>query len=213
MTTSEESDQIQFWRGNEGDDYAKKYPASEDRVKPRYGMWNRILSAFAQDEVGSILEVGANVGTNLVVLKNLTNARLFAQEPNDNTRSILIKSNIVPAENALGGMASKIPLEDGSVDLVFTCGVLIHIAPDNLLDAYKEIHRVSGSYVLSIEYFSENPEKIKYKERDGLLFKRDFGGFWIDNFPDLELVDYGFFWRRATGHDNLTWWLFRKKSS
>jgi spore coat polysaccharide biosynthesis protein SpsF len=32
----------------------------------------------------------------------------------------------------------------------------------------------------------------------------------MDRFPDLQLVDYGFFWKRATGLDDATWWLFRK---
>jgi len=46
--------------------------------------------------------------------------------------------------------------------------------------------------------------------REGKLFKRDFGGFWWDVFPELTFVDGGFFWKRATGLDDLTWWLFAK---
>ena len=44
------------------------------------------------------------------------------------------------------------------------------------------------------------------------LFKRDFGGFWLDNFPDLQVVKYGFSWKRLTGLDNLTWWVFEKRA-
>lgn len=36
--------------------------------------------------------------------------------------------------------------------------------------------------------------------------------FWIFFANYLQLVDYGFFWRRATGLDNLTWWLVDKPS-
>jgi spore coat polysaccharide biosynthesis protein SpsF len=32
----------------------------------------------------------------------------------------------------------------------------------------------------------------------------------LDSFPDLRLVDYGFFWRRTTVMDDCSWWLFRK---
>ena len=43
------------------------------------------------------------------------------------------------------------------------------------------------------------------------LFKRDFGGLWLDTCPDLRVVAYGFAWKRLTGLDNLTWWLFEKR--
>ena len=49
-----------------------------------------------------------------------------------------------------------------------------------------------------------------HRGREGPLFKRDFGALWLDLFPGLALVAYGFFLKRATGLDNLTWWLFAK---
>ncbi len=45
---------------------------------------------------------------------------------------------------------------------------------------------------------------------EGVLFKRDFGSFWLDNFPDIEVLDYGFAWKRVTAMDNVTWWIFKK---
>jgi hypothetical protein len=71
---------------------------------------------------------------------------------------------------------------------------------------------VAKRYVLCNEYFSAQPETLAYRGRDGLLFKRDFGAFWLDNFKDITLVDYGFLWRRAAAMDSTTWWLFRKNS-
>ena len=52
---------------------------------------------------------------------------------------------------------------------------------------------------------------IPYRGQEGLLFKRDFGGLWLDSFPSLRTVAYGFAWKRVTGVDNLTWWLFEKR--
>ena len=97
-----------------------------------------------------------------------------------------------------------------SVEFVFTIGVLIHIAPDDLLASCREMFRVSSQYVACAEYFNPTPVEIDYRGHRGVLFKRDFGAFWLDNFPELELVDYGFLWKRATGLDDLTWWLFCK---
>jgi hypothetical protein len=95
--------------------------------------------------------------------------------------------------------------------MVFTSGVLIHIHPDHLLPSCSEMFRVAGRYIVCVEYFSDHAEGIQYRGNANVLFKRDFGGFWLDHFDQLALVDYGFFWRRVTGLDNLTWWLFEKK--
>ena len=37
------------------------------------------------------------------------------------------------------------------------------------------------------------------------------GGFWLDHLPGLRVIAYGFSWKRLTGLDNLTWWLFEKR--
>ena len=99
----------------------------------------------------------------------------------------------------------------GAVDMAFTSGVLIHIHPDQLPASIEEIHRVARRYIVCIEYFSDKPEMIPYRGHDDRLFKRDFGGLYLDRFPDLQLLDYGFAWKRVTGLDNLTWWLFEKR--
>ena len=78
-------------------------------------------------------------------------------------------------------------------------------------DLAREARRVARRYIVCIEYFSDKTEEITYRGHRGMLFKRDFGGFWLDNFPDLEVRDYAFAWKRATGLNNLTWWLFEKR--
>jgi hypothetical protein len=110
----------------------------------------------------------------------------------------------------IDGLGDAIPLPDKAIDMVFTSGVLIHIHPDNLLVTCAEIHRVSRRYIACIEYFSDKPEETTYRGNSDVLFKRDFGGYWADNFPDLRLLGYGFAWKRYSGLDNLTWWLFEK---
>jgi len=204
------SEQSAFWCGETGDAYIERNAATSERVALRVAMWRQILSSLDGDEPASIIEVGANIGLNLRALATVTNAELYALEPNAAARTLLASDRVVPAARALDGFADKIPLPSGAVDLAFTCGVLIHIPPADLLPAYREIYRVSRRYILSVEYFSKMPEEITYRGRSGLLFKRDFGAYWLENFSDLALVDYGFLWQPATGLDDLTWWLFRK---
>lgn len=158
----------------------------------------------------SILDVGANLGTNLRALWALTGARLLALEPNDKARAILVRDGVAVADDVRGGVAQAIDFADDAADLVFTSGVLIHIHPDHLAAAMAEIHRCSARWIVCIEYFSDKQEEIAYRGHAERLFKCDFGGLWLDRFPGLAVAGYGFAWKRVTGLDNLTWWVFEK---
>jgi len=51
-----------------------------------------------------------------------------------------------------------------------------------------------------------------YRDHTDRLFKRDFTGEMLDMFSDLELVDYGFVYRRDPifPQDDITWFLLEK---
>jgi hypothetical protein len=34
----------------------------------------------------------------------------------------------------------------------------------------------------------------------------------MDNFPELELVDYGCFWKRVD-NDTMNWWIFERRAA
>ncbi len=205
-----ESDQTHLWRGNFGNEYIARNPANADAVRASATLWAQILRCFQGNPPETILEIGANIGINLRALHVLTNAELYALEPNNEAYRQLIANRVVSAKNALEGVASQIALPDASIDLVFTRGVLIHIHPNDLLASCREIHRVARRYIVSIEYFAANPEEMTYRNQSNALFKRDFGAYWLDNFANIRVLDYGFAWQRLTGLDNLTWWAFEK---
>ncbi len=201
---------IDAWTGEFGDDYTARNRATEETVGNAARAFTEILSHVQDRPPAAILEVGANIGINLRALSGLTDADLFAVEPNAHARERLIADKVVPPERLFDAVASKLPLDDEAVDFVFTSGVLIHVLPADLEAAYGEMNRVAARYVLSIEYFSPTPVSIPYRGHEGLLFKRDFGGMWLDLFPALEPVANGFFWERTTGLDDINWWLFCK---
>ncbi len=203
--------QLAQWRGAFGDAYIERNVADAKRLRASTAMWARILQSIAGDPPQSIIEVGANIGANLLALRQLTDAMLWAVEPNACARAIMAERSVVERDHLVDGVAQHIPLADRIADLAFTCGVLIHIAPGDLLAACKEVHRCAKKYVACIEYFADQPEEKAYRGESGLLFKCDFGAFWLDNFPDLAVVDCGFNWARTTGLDNSTWWVFRKR--
>ncbi|HEX2653034.1 MAG TPA: pseudaminic acid biosynthesis-associated methylase [Xanthobacteraceae bacterium] len=202
--------QVEFWRGDFGNAYTNRNNLQPALARARVAMWSSILRHTVSSPPTSILEVGANIGINLRALKVLTGARLMALEPNDKARGILLEDEVVAADDVKAGIASKIAWPDAAADLVFTSGVLIHIHPDRLHPSMQEIHRCSARWILSIEYFADSPTEVSYRGNSEVLFKRDFGSEWLELFPSLRPVAYGFEWKRVTGLDNLTWWLFEK---
>ena len=210
MISHGKSSPLDMWRGDFGNDYTERNAATDDNIGSRADMWQRVLRPLSSTLPESCLEVGAHLGINLIALRTLHEIEMWALEPNARARRALVDNGVVPAGRALDGSAENIDLPDKSVDLVFTSGVLIHVEPARLDAAYQEMHRVAHRYILTIEYFAHEPETKTYRDHEGLLFKRDWGALWLDLYPGLTLVDYGFFWRRVTGLDNLTWWLFAK---
>jgi pseudaminic acid biosynthesis-associated methylase len=207
---SKNTHQLNNWRGEFGDEYTIRNSADDKTMFARTKMWSRILDSIIGDLPETIVEVGSNLGLNLRALTKLTDARLIAIEPNESALGKLVADGIIDKDDAHSAIAANIPLDDGIADLSFTSGVLIHISPEQLDESMAEIYRVSSKYIVCCEYFADKPEQIQYRGNDGLLFKRDFGDYWMESYPDLKLIDYGFLWKRMTGLDNITWWVFKK---
>jgi pseudaminic acid biosynthesis-associated methylase len=206
-----ETDQLVQWHGQFGDDYVDRNSFEDWKMEPGKKTFQRMIGDRTVD---SILEIGSNIGLNLIYLTELLGQKVdfYAVEPNKKAFTALISEKKINLKKAWNCSAFDVPSEDASIDLVFTCGVLIHIAPEDLGRATDEIVRVAGKYVLCIEYFSNNPEKISYRGRKNLLFKRDFGAFYLERYPNLKWIDYGFLWEQEFKiFDNLNWWLFEKR--
>jgi pseudaminic acid biosynthesis-associated methylase len=203
--------QLRLWRGEFGNAYIERNSDAPEELQRRTRLFAAMLRCLAGAPPRSILEVGANIGANLKALRALTGAELLAVEPNAKARARMVRSKVLPKANVLDGIASDIALGDGAVELAFTSGVLIHIHPDDLLASCREIHRVSSRYIACAEYYSPRAEEVLYRGNKAAMFRRDFGGFWLDNFADLRLVDYGFTWYRAGGPDDMNWWVFEKR--
>ena len=98
--------------------------------------------------------------------------------------------------------------------MVLIKGVLIHINPDALLQVYDKLVAASGRYLLVAEYYNPAPVAISYRGHADRLFKRDFAGEIMERHPQMQLVDYGFVYRRDPNfpQDDITWFLMEKRS-
>lgn len=215
-TASSPKPAVDYWKGEAGDAYIERNELTAEMLTARMHLWAEILQ-YVKPWPISILEVGANIGINLRAMQKLLPSRppfgereYYAVEPNDAARWRLEEDGIVPSTNAHADDATFISFPDGFADLVFTSGVLIHIPMSELRIACSEIHRCSRKWIVAIEYFSADLRMVPYRGEDDRLWARDFGAFYLDNFPDLEPVACGFAWKRLTGLDNLTYWILRK---
>lgn len=196
---------IDHWKSSFGDDYTKRNNGLS--LGARVNVWKLLFPKGCQ----SVLEVGANVGANLDAISQISACEIYATEPNDTARAILEDKGLTGAHHITADTADKIRLPDKHVDLVFTSGVLIHIPPDQLEASLREIHRVSKRWIICGEYFAPQQEEISYRGQPGLMWRRDYGSLYLDMFPDLKCTLNMFAWKRMTGLDNLTFWVFEKR--
>jgi pseudaminic acid biosynthesis-associated methylase len=188
-----ETDQACVWIGEFGREYTDRNdqtPAELDHFyQETYGIARRTLNENFLPEVpkrARILEVGCNTGTQLLVLQEMGYTNLCGIEL-QNYALDHAKARL-PGCELIQGSALSIPYPDKDFDLVFTSGVLIHIAPSDLLRAMEEIHRCSKNWIWGFEYYSPVPTEISYRGHRQLLWKMDFAKKYCEQFEDLELL-------------------------
>ena len=200
------TDQENFWAGEFGSNYIERNNSRELLASNL----NYFSSIFKNtNSIESVLEFGANIGMNMHAMKLLLpKASLDAVEINPVAYEELKQIPDVTAENC--SIFDYKPNQ--KFDFVFTKGVLIHINPDELDGVYQKMYDASSRYICVGEYYNPAPVAIPYRGHTDRLFKRDFAGEILDKFPDLELVDYGFSYRRDNNfkQDDITWFLMEK---
>lgn len=188
-----ETEQIDVWDGEFGKEYTDRNALTLEQLdqlyKRNYGVSRtEINEAFVGDLSRSIkmLEVGSNLGNQLLCLQKMGFENLYGIEVNsyavEQAKAGTTGINIIQAS------AFDIPFRDGYFDLVFTSGVLIHIAPQDIERAMREIHRCSKEYIWGFEYYADTYTEVRYRGHNNMLWKTDFARLYLNLFDDLELV-------------------------
>jgi pseudaminic acid biosynthesis-associated methylase len=201
------TEQESFWRGEFGDAYADRNDGPA-LIAANLALFARALGRAGR--IDSLIEFGTNRGLNLVALHQLLpHCRLHGVEINAKAHAAASALNIAEVWN---GSLLDYPVRE-QVDLSLIKGVLIHLAPELLPDAYAKLHQASRRFILLAEYYNPSPVEISYRGHAGKLFKRDFAGEMLDRYPDLKLIDYGFCYRRdpVFPADDITWFLLGKR--
>jgi pseudaminic acid biosynthesis-associated methylase len=199
--------QEELWAGDFGTAYIARN-RGRTLLDSNRALFAKVLSHTKN--VRSAIEFGANIGNNLHALRDLVpSIELHAVEINEAAASEIRAWGGATVEVASLGEFTP----SRQWDLSFTKGVLIHLDPDSLPDTYEKLVAASSRYVMVCEYYSPEPMEVDYRGQRQALFKRDFAGEILDAHPGLELVDYGFTYRRDPLHplDDSTWFLMERR--
>lgn len=185
--------QISKWTSNFGREYTDRNNCTSAQLdefyRRTYGPSRKDLNQRFLEVVpknARILEVGCNTGTQLLMLREMGFTDLSGVE---------IQSYALQQAKArlgdpqiLSASALSLPFADQNFDLVFTSGVLIHIAPLDLPTALAEIHRCTRQWVWGMEYYAPTMTEVVYRGNSNLLWKTDYARLYLETFANLELV-------------------------
>ncbi len=201
------TDQENFWAGEFGNNYIQRNQGDALLASNL----DFFVKALKQTRgIQSCIEFGANIGMNLKAIGLLfPDVDTHGIEINPAAAELL--SQTIPAENVY--QTSLLTFEPTRTwDLTLIKGVLIHINPDELQAVYAKLVQTCRRYLLVAEYYNPSPVTIPYRGHLDRLFKRDFAGEILDQYPEMKLIDYGFSYRRDPNfpQDDITWFLMEK---
>lgn len=181
------------WKGKFGNEYISRNlltPKEMDRLYlQNYGITRTKLN---EEFIGNfnrtfkILEIGSNVGIQLIYLQKMGFKQVYGIEINQ--KAVEFSKKITKNINIIQGTALDVPFKDNYFDLVFTSGILIHISPQDIEKVMREIYRCTNKYIWGFEYYADSYEEVVYRGKKNMLWKANFPKLYTDLFKDLKLV-------------------------
>lgn len=127
------NEQQNFWKKTYSNNYMKKNANFEFDLGVEG--WKKMLSSAKNIE--SILECGCNIGRNINFLENVlpNSSKSIIELSNEPYKTVI---NNYKIKHSFNGSILDSKFKLNSFDLVFICGVLIHIHPNDILDNMKK---------------------------------------------------------------------------
>lgn len=187
------SEQMKKWMGDFGKEYTERNALTLDGLdelyRKNYGITRTELNKLfigKLDRNTKVLEVGSNIGNQLSLLQKMGFKNLYGIEINN--YAVELSRTRTKNINIIQGSALNIPFKDKYFALVFTSGLLIHIAPLDINIVMEEIYRCTRQYIWGFEYCAEQHTEVMYRSHKNLLWKANFAKLYLNLFDDLELV-------------------------
>jgi pseudaminic acid biosynthesis-associated methylase len=188
-----ETKQLEKWTGGFGQKYTERNRSSlsamERLYRRNFGVTRAEMNRQFLGRLNRsirVLEVGCNVGNQLLCLQKMGFNNLYGIDPQD--YAVELAKKRLSGIQVIKGNIFDIPFKDRFFDLVFTSGVLIHISPRDIKKALEEIYRCSRKYIWGYEYYSEKYEEIPYREEKNLLWKGNFVEIYKSLAPNIRIA-------------------------
>lgn len=194
MITGQLTEQEIIWRSHFGEEYNNRNTYSNEELDK---VFKKVIGAsrteINEEFIGNvnreskILEVGCNIGMMLVNLQEMGFKNLHGLEiqPKAIESAKQRTNNIEYTE----GSAYNLPYEDNEFDMIFSCHVLIHLPPDRIVKALKEMVRCCRKLIYCEEYYADEVTEIKnYHGMNNIVWKRNFEKLFADEFKELKLL-------------------------
>ena len=187
------SKQITKWKDKFGKEYTNRNSLTLDELERmyenNYGLsrteLNKIFIGKFNHSI-KILEVGSNIGNQLLLLQKMGFKNLYGIEIND--YAVELSKQRTNNINIIQGSAFDSPFKNKYFDLVFTSGLLIHIAPHDINLVLNEIYRCAKEYIWGFEYYEEKYTEIIYRGKKDLLWKANFPQLYLNLFKNIKLI-------------------------
>jgi spore coat polysaccharide biosynthesis protein SpsF len=202
------TEQEAFWAGEFGNAYIDRNQG-DALLASNLDFFSKALRSARG--IGTCIEFGANIGMNLKAVKLLF-PRLEMSAIEINTTAATQLGQVIAPEKIYNTSILDFQPRH-TYDLTLIKGVLIHINPNELAQVYDKLVASCGRYLMVAEYYNPAPVSIPYRGHNDRLFKRDFAGEIMDRHQQLQLIDYGFVYRRDPNfpQDDVTWFLMEKR--
>lgn len=185
--------QEEFWAKDFGKEYTERniystHEALDNFYKGMIGLARSDMNKefLSNLEINNILEVGCNIGNQLNMLQYQGYKNLYGIDIQ--SYAVQKAKELTKDVNIIEGSIFDIPFKDKFFDLVFTSGVLIHISPNDIKRAMREIYRVSKRYIWGYEYFDDDYREIEYRGNKDRLWKGNYSEMYRELFSDLVLI-------------------------
>ncbi len=159
---------------------------NESRYNEEFAKYVRDL-ASSLPGIQSVLEIGCGTGIDLRLFSD--SLRLHGVDLNEH--ALEIAKEKLPNAYFQKGDITKLPIEDSSIDFIFTHGLMNYLDDDILEKGIAEMFRVSKRWIMHCEKYEKNEKQIDENQKF-----RNMGEKWLNYevkfVSDVDLhEDYG----------------------
>ena len=157
-----------LWAGEFGDVYLERNQVDWQKRIPFF----KLVHNYTKPD--SLFELGCSAGWNLRAFRAI-DPSMTLEGIDLNEKAIAQATAELPSAYVRVGTMVPGCTPVATYDVVLTCGVLIHLLPDECQDIMAQLAKMANKFVVAIEYGALEETEVEYRGESGALWRRPFG--------------------------------------